>query len=595
MSYIIIRESDIMSLVSPEEINYIRTSVDIVDVVSKYIPLVPKGKNYFGVCPFHDDKNPSMSVSKEKQIYTCFSCGATGNVIKFVEDYENVSFMEALKILADQAGIPLNIGQTKQSRLQNSSPLYEVYELSQKFYHNNINTALGKSAKEYLKKRNIDESIIKEFGIGLALKKHDMLTQLLINKKYDLNVLMKSGLIGRNEHGYLDSYYNRIMFPLWDISGKVVGFSGRIFNGEKDAPKYINTRETEIFKKGELLYNYHRAKEEARRENKLIIMEGFMDVIRAYTVGIKNVIAMMGTAVTKDQALLIKRMAKNIILCFDGDEAGAKATLSCTEELLKIGVTPKIVRLEENLDPDEYITNYGKDRFLGKLENPMNVMDFKLNYLKKKKDLSSDQDVAKYVNDVLEELSKVDDEILRELTLQKVSQESKLDIEFLRSQLLEKENPQKIMLEPKIEPKKKVDKYEKAQMYLLYYMLESNEVIRLYNKKITFMPNEKYRNLAFHISYYYKTNGEINVAGLMDQFEGNEELLKTIGEILALNLKDTYTVGEIEDYLNTIKEYNLKNGQAELQKKLKNERDLSEKVRIANEMIALKVRREEHD
>ncbi|MCI8544879.1 MAG: DNA primase [Bacilli bacterium] len=582
-----------MPLISPEEINRIKDSNDIVDTISKYIPLVPKGKNFFGVCPFHEDHSPSMSVSKEKQIYTCFSCGATGNVIKFIEDYENVSFMEALKILADRAGIILSVGTVQKKGSDRNAPLYDIYDLSSKFYHNNINTALGKAAKEYLKQRDIDEAIIKEFGIGLALKKHDMLTSLLTNKKFDMNMLMKSGLVVRNERGYLDSYYNRIMFPLWDITGKVVGFSGRIYNGEKDAPKYINSKESEIFKKGELLYNYHRAKDEARKENKVIIMEGFMDVIRAYTIGLKNVVAMMGTAVTKEQALLIKRMAKDVILCFDGDRAGEKATLSCSEELLKIGVTPKIIYLEEDLDPDEYISKYGKERFLGKLENPINVMDFKLFYLKKQKNLSSEQDVAKYVSDVLEELTKIDDDILKELTLQKISKESKLDIEFLKAQLASKEIPKKV--EEKKDPKKKINKYDKAQMYLLYYMLRSKEVIRLYNKKITFMPIERYRNLAFHISYYYKLNGDINISSLIDQFEDHKELIRTLGEIEQLNLKEDYTLEEIEDYLNTIKEYNIKNGQAELQKKLKEERDLKEKVRIANEILALKVRREEND
>lgn len=585
-----------MPLISPEEINRIKMSNDIVDTISKYIPLVPKGKNFFGVCPFHEDHSPSMSVSKEKQIYTCFSCGATGNVIKFIEDYENVSFMEALKILADRAGIVLSAGSIQKKGLDKNGPLYDIYDLSSKFYHNNINTALGKTAKEYLKKRDIDETIIREFGIGLALKKHDMLTNLLINKKFDMNILMKSGLVVRNEHGYLDSYYNRIMFPLWDITGKVVGFSGRIYNGEKDAPKYINSKESEIFKKGELLYNYHRAKDEARKENKVIIMEGFMDVIRAYTIGLKNVVAMMGTAVTKEQALLIKRMAKDIILCFDGDRAGEKATLSCSEELLKIGVTPKIIHLEEDLDPDEYISKYGKEKFLGKLENPINVMDFKLFYLKKQKNLSSEQDVAKYVSDVLEELTKIDDDILKELTLHKISEESKLDIEFLKAQLASKtskEAPKKI--EEKKIVKKKMNKYDKAQMYLLYYMLRSKEVIRLYNKKITFMPTEQYRNLAFHISYYYKLYGDINISSLIDQFEDNKELIRTLGEIEQLNLKEDYTLEEIEDYLNTIKEYNIKNGQAELQRKLKEERNSKEKVRIANEILALKVRRDEND
>ena len=594
MSYIINRESDIMPLISPQEINHIKSSVDIVDVISKYVSLSPKGKNYFGTCPFHDDKSPSMSVSKEKQIYTCFACGATGNVIKFIQDFENVTFIEALKILADQAGIAFSAGSFKKNNHKQYHPLFEIYDLSAKFYQNNINTTLGKEAKEYLKKRDIDDSVIKEFGIGLALKQHDVLMQLLTNKKYDLNVLMKSGLIGRNEHGYVDSYYNRIMFPLWDITGKIVGFSGRIYHGEKDAPKYINTKETEIFKKGELLYNYHRAKEEVRKQNTIIIMEGFMDVIRAHTIGISNVIATMGTAVTSFQALLIKRMAKNVILCFDGDEAGAKATLSCSEELLKIGVTPKVVRLEEQLDPDEYIKKYGKERFIGKIENPINIMDFKLSYFKKQKDFSSQQDIAGYINDVLRELTKIDDEILRELTLLKISEESNLDIEFLKSQLAQKEAVSKENIVKKESPKKKITKYDKAQMYLLYYMLQSVEVIDLYDQKITFMPNERYRNLAFHISYYYKSNGEISITSLIDQFGNDSDLLSTLGEIIRLNLKEQYTLEEIEDYLATIKEYNIKVGQAELQQQLKNESDLKEKVRIANEMIALKVRREEN-
>lgn len=580
-----------MRRLSTEEINHIVSSVDIVDVVSNYVSLTPKGKNFFGVCPFHNDNHPSMSVSREKQIYTCFSCGATGTVVNFIEDFEHVSFIEALKIVADHAGISLDIGKVDKKLSNTNNPLYEIYDIASKFYSNNINTSFGKEAKDYLKERNIDEAIIKEFGIGLALKKHDMLLTLLTNKKFDMNLLMKSGLIGRNDYGYLDSYYNRIMFPLWDINGRVVGFSGRIFHGEEGS-KYINSKESEIFKKGELLYNYHRAKDEARREDKIIIMEGFMDVIRANTIGIKNVIAMMGTAVTKEQATLIRRMAKEVILCFDGDRAGAKATLSCSEELLKLNVIPKIVRLEENLDPDEYISKYGKERFLGKLNNPMNVMDFKLSYLKQEKDLSSNQDVAKYVNDVLLELTKIDDEVLRELTLKKISEESNLEVEFLKSQLQEKQAPPKKIDMPKVVPQRKLNKYDKAQMYLLYYMLQNEEVIRLYNQKITFMPNEKYRNLAFHISYYYKTNGNINIASLMNECNENKDLLKTIGEIEQLRLKEEYTIEEIEDYLNTIKEYNIKNGQAELSQKLKNERDLSEKVKIAEEMIALKVRRE---
>ena len=273
-------------------------------------------------------------------------------------DYENISFLEAVKKVADIGGISVNIG--KVTKKQTHTELHQIYDLSLKFYINNLNTVGGKEAREYLKNRNIDEETIKEFQIGLSLK-HDVLSKILI-KKFKPDEVLKSGLVGKNDYGYYDLFYDRIMFPLYDLNGNPVAYSGRIYN-KKDNSKYFNTRETEIFKKGELLYNYHRAKDIARKKNQIIIMEGFMDVIRSFTVGIKNVIAMMGTAVTPTQAHLIKRMAKDIILCFDGDEAGAKATMSCSNELLKIGVTPKIIRLEDNLDPDEYIQKYGKEAF----------------------------------------------------------------------------------------------------------------------------------------------------------------------------------------------------------------------------------------
>lgn len=288
-----------MEVISNEQINNIRSSNDIVDIISGYLPLVQRGKNYFGVCPFHDDHSPSMSVSKEKQIYTCFSCGATGNAIKFVMDYENISFLEALKLLADKAGINIDIKNSNNNIILNKhKTLYDIYDLASKFYQNNINTTSGLKAKEYLKNRNIDDKIIREFGIGLAIKNNSVLTQLLMRKNYSTSDMLKSGLIIKPRTDYVDIYYNRIMFPLYNLNGQVVGFSGRIYDSN-DSSKYINTKETEIFKKGELLYNYHRAKNSCRQKNKVIVMEGFMDVIRAYTVDVDNVVATMGTAVTK--------------------------------------------------------------------------------------------------------------------------------------------------------------------------------------------------------------------------------------------------------------------------------------------------------
>lgn len=579
-----------MDKMTVNDINNIRSSVDIVDVISDYIPLVNKGRNYFGVCPFHDDNHPSMSVSKEKQIYKCFSCGATGNVFNFIMDYENISFREALSKVASMAGISIDIGDIKEK----SNPyqkMYEAYDIAFKFYQNNINTFEGKEAKEYLKKRLIDENIIKEFGIGLSLSKRDLLSKMLLKKGFDQNTLNESGLLSFNDGGYYDMYSKRIMFPLWDTSGKVVGFSGRIYHGE-DISKYINTKETPIFKKGELLYNYHRAKDEARKTKTIIVMEGFMDVIRASVSGVKNVVATMGTAVTKEQALLIKRLAPNIILCFDGDVAGAKATFACINELQKLGTTPQVVRLEDNLDPDEYIQKFGKERFVSKIANPINVMDFKLSHYKEHKNLESSVEKAEYVRNILDELTKIDDEILRELTLQKLSSESNLDINFLRSKLPEidkKVNENEIIINTR--NKKVYGKYEIAERSLIYYMLKNKDVIKIYNNKTPFMPDEKYRQLAREIVSYYQINGIISAADLITELmKYNNDLVPLIGDIESNDFKDEYTLDEINDYINVINEFNIKKETKKIKEQIHAEADPLKKAMMAQKIMDLKMR-----
>ena len=572
------------SRISEQQINHIRESVDIVEIISSYIPLVSKGKSFFGVCPFHDDHSPSMSVSKEKQIYRCFSCGAGGNVFKFVMDYENINFLEAVKLLADKVGISISLDTKRIAKEKKWDPYYQIYDLAFKFYQNNMNSSVGKDAKEYLKKRGFGIEVIKEFGIGLSLKNNEMLTKLLCKKEYHSKLLMQTGLVNKNEKGLHDVYYNRIMFPLWNLEGKVVGFSGRIYQSN-DTAKYVNTKETEIFKKGDLLYNYHRAKNEARRVGQVIVMEGFMDVIRSYTIGIQNVVATMGTAVTKQQALLLKRMSKEIILCFDGDDAGAKATMSCSNELLKIGVTPKIIRLEENLDPDEYILKYGEEQFQQKLKNPMNIMDFKLGYLKRRKDLTSNEDIASYVKDVLKEIEKIDDIILRELTFQKLSQETHLEESFLKEQLQEPIKEQ-IIVAPKQQVYKH-NKYEQAEKYLLYYMLESTEVIQIYQNHIRYMPTEKYRKLARQILCFYREYKFIQVADFMTYIYNNNEMTKTLDEIISLNLKEEYTIKEIMDYVETIHEYGIQFECKKLKDLQQMEIDPIKKIEIGQKILEL--------
>jgi len=576
-------------MLSNEQLNEIRTSVDIVDVVSNYLPLVARGKNYFGVCPFHDDHSPSMCVSKDKQIYTCFVCGATGNVFQFVKEYENISFIDAVKKIADVGGINVSIHEFVQRKKE--SPLYDVYELTHKLYQLNLNTNHGNKAREYLKERGITNEIIKEFGIGLALSKGNI-TDALLKKGFDEKTLIASALVNKSEYGLNDSYRNRIMFPLWDLNGKVVGFSGRIFNGETDQAKYINSRETEIFKKGELLYNYHRAKNECRRKNTVIVMEGFMDVICAHTHGITNVVAAMGTAITTNTAKLISRMAKNVTLCFDGDDAGIMAAYACSNELLKIGVFSNIVVLDKNKgkDPDEYIKNNGIDAFLDKLNHPLSSMEFKEFYNKRQLNLNDDAGKTLYVKRMLEEIDKIDDLILREVTINKLALDTGLDKEFIKSQLKEKNiKPQEIITKKNAPI---VNKYQKAEMNLLYYMLKNKNTVMQFEASGTFLPTDKYRFLAREICAYTQKCGNINAADFLTFIIENEEVVKTLGEITTLDLKEEASPGEIEDYLNCINEYNRKIEIEKLQLKMKNSIDVTEKLQLAQRIAVLNGRGE---
>jgi DNA primase len=574
-------------VINDDKINEIRSSVDIVDVISEYIPLTGKGKNFFGVCPFHNDHSPSMSVNRDRQIFKCFSCGAGGNVFTFVRDYENITFIEAVKKMADRAGIFLDIKTSSKKENPMLKKYYDIYDIAYKFYTNNINTKEGIEAKQYLEKRNINAEIIKEFGIGLSLKHADLLSGMLLKKGYQKEELLKSGIVTSKENQIQDIYYNRIMFPLYDLTGKVVGFSGRIYRSE-DISKYINTKETDIFKKGELLYHYHKAKNIARKKDQIIVVEGFMDVIRLYTIGIENVVATMGTAVTKEQISLIKKMAKEIILMFDGDNAGKKAAYQTSTALNQAGVSAKIVVLEENLDPDEYILKYGKEKMEYKLSHPVNMMDFKLEYLKQDKDIYSTQDKAKYISEMIQELNQIDDVILKETTILKISEETGMDASFIKEQLKETTHEKKEKEKPKEMKIKKQNRYVEAEKRLIFYMLNNINVVKIYQKQVKFLNIEKYRLLAKEINYFYKEQGYVKEADIFTYLRDDEELLKTLEEITSLDLKEECSEEEIQDYVDAIQEYKLLNQIEYLKKEQKKAIDLEHKKQIGEEIVELK-------
>ena len=576
-----------MNKPSYEEIFNIQRKINIVDVIRDYVPLTKKGKNYFGICPFHDDHNPSMSVSSDKQMYKCFVCGAAGNVFNFVKDYKKINYYEAVKEVANKVGININIDTYKKEENNKFKDQYDIYDLSNKFYQNNLNTPLGKIARNYLLSRNINDDIIKKFQIGLSFN-DNKLSSFLTSKGYSKDLLVKSGIsIINNDSKISDIYRNRIMFPLWDTNGKVIGFSGRIYEGN-DQSKYINTMETDIFKKGSLLYNYDNARKYVLDKDEIIICEGFMDVIRLYTIGIYNVVATMGTAITKEQLNLIRKLTNNVILMFDGDKAGEKATLSFIQLSKDIDFNINIVRLEEDLDPDDYIVKKGKESMIEHLSKPINSFDYSLFNLKNEYNFNNPEEVSKFITSICEKISNIEDDVVRNIEIKKISKFTNVDEEIIKSKIKLKEKEPEIKIErPNI--KFKENKYDKASKLILFNMIRHNNIIQYYFNNLSYLPIDIDRKLASEIVLFYKKYNSFNLVDFITYLGDNSELVKRVTEIDSLDYSENYSIEEIDNYFDTIKEFSNKKQIENLQNQLKNETNDIVRKEIAKKIIDIKL------
>ena len=569
-----------MALIDSETVNKIRKSNDIVDVISSYIDLVPKGKNYFGVCPFHDDHSPSMSVSREKQIYRCFTCGASGNVLTFVMNYENIGFVDALKKLGDKVGIHLDIKSSQKD--SKYSEFYDIYKLSTNFYKNNLNSPLGEEAREYLNSRKITEDMIKTFDIGLSL--NDSLSKMLV-KKYDSKKLIDIGLSHEYNGKIADLFLNRIMFPIKDLFGNVVAYSGRKYDNS-DAPKYINTKETVIFKKGNVLYNYFDAKEEIRRKKEIIICEGFMEVIRLYSIGVKNVVALMGTSFTNDQLEVIKKLNVNVVLNLDNDNPGKLAAFQIGETLSKNGINPSVIVFDRYKDTDELIMNDGADAFHKAYTYRINYIDYRLHYLKSNKNLNDSVELARYINEAILSINEIDDDILKEIKAKELSSEFDISLETIKSKLTTKEvKPKEIA-----KPKKIIlnDKYRKSEIRIIYLMLNNKEVIRKYEKNLGFLPNDDMKKLANEVVYFKEINGGWDYADFITYVMNKPWLKESLDIVLNTEQSEEYSKEELEDYFTTIKKFEVEKQINKLTNKMKETLDIEEKIKIAKRIENIK-------
>ena len=391
-----------MAYISEEEINNIRNNSNIVDIISSYIELKKSGNDYVGMCPFHDDHSPSMHVSPKLGIFKCFVCNTGGNVFSFVTKYENVSYPEAIKIVAEKSGISFNheVGSTLNSKYQKE---YNIMDLSLKLYQNNLATQKGIKAKEYLKSRGITDKIIKEYKIGLSLDNNN-LKEFLINKQCDLETSYNIGLLNRSGIDYYDMFVSRIMIPIFDMQGHLAGYTARAYlQNEKN--KYINSKETVIYKKSEILFNYYFAKDSAKLKKEMIIVEGNMDAISMACSGIKNVVALMGVVISKVQIAALKKLNVKIVLMLDNDDAGKSSTITVGESLYNEGLNINVVRLSDAKDPDEYISKFGVQKLEDNIKHAISFLDYKLMVLKENKDLNNPQVLANYIKDVVKSLN----------------------------------------------------------------------------------------------------------------------------------------------------------------------------------------------
>lgn len=569
----------------------IQSKADIVEIVKSYVQLESHGKNYFGVCPFHDDHSPSMSVSPEKQIYKCFVCGATGNVFNFVENFLGVSFLEAVKIVADKIGENFTIRENRQD--ERNKKYYDIMNLATLLYQNNLRTPAGAEAREYLHKRGITDEIIKDFSIGLSLKEPDMLYKLLSSKNIPKKDMDDLGLIAEGERGVYDLFRNRIMFPLKSPTGKVNGYSARIYNQDSNS-KYINTRETILFKKRENLFNYHLAAPAARQEKFIVICEGQMDAIRIYSVGIKNVVATMGTALAKEQIALLKKLNVKVIIVMDNDSAGEMASISIGQSLMKENIDMGVVRLTGKKDPDEYILTYGVDAFKDNIRHPMSYPEFMERTLRKNRNLSNPTELSAYINDMINMISNSTDEILIEVTINKLVDEFHLDKELLRNRVKNKEIEIAVQTAPQKKEEntakevKESGKFTKAFKTMLYYMMNDTDCMRMFLHYQLNLPKCKYRLVSNNLIYYFELNRNIDFADYLTFSEDYKDVSEVVKEIIRDVRVDEFSIKDMEAVLELMKVMIDNERIKELKNAMKTELDVNRKKKLFEEILEIK-------
>ena len=542
---------------SDELIEEIRSSNDIVDTISQYVQLKRKGRNFFGLCPFHKEKSPSFSVSPDKQIFHCFGCGVGGNVIHFISKIENLDFKDTIEYLADRAGIELPKTENEQFNQRQilKDKVYKINEETARFYHENLYKPTAKEAQNYVKERKLNNATLKSFLIGYS-GTYNELYKHLRSKGFSDNEILASSLVNKNDRGqFIDRFRRRLMIPILDVRGKVIAFGGRVL--DNSLPKYINSPENIVYSKGRNLFGLNVAKKGDLK--KVVIVEGYMDAISLYQRGITNVVASLGTALTEAQGRLLRKYAEQIIISYDSDSAGQAATLRGLEILRNLGCDVRILQMEGAKDPDEYVIKYGTGRFNLLIDNAISLVEFKVKVLKNKFDLDNTNDKIKFLQEIAKVLSEVESQIELEIYVEKIANEYSISKEAIYSEInkikyantSKQKEPENVIRRAKPVKVSKVDdsviKKENVVIYLLLnYPEESTEKIRnnLLETDFKYETNKKIINKLYElIDKKEKISSEV-----LNYFADDDEITSHMTMLMA----DDYEIGDVDKCIDDI-------------------------------------------
>ena len=589
---------------SDEIIEEVRQNNDVVDIISQYVHLTRKGRNYFGLCPFHNEKSPSFSVSPDRQIFHCFGCGVGGNVYTFLMKIEGITFKEALEQLAERANIQLptleNSADTAKEELK--AKVYKVNEFTAEFYHQNLYKPVAKIAQEYVKKRGMNKETLEAYKIGYS-GKFDELYKALKAQGFGEKEILESGLVNKNNNGtYIDRYRERLMFPICDVRGKVIAFGGRILDDSKikdpkfPQPKYINSPENIVYSKGRNLFGLNVAKKDSAK--KLLIVEGYMDVISLHQRGITNVVGALGTALTEQQGWLLRKTTEQVILGFDADGAGQTAVARSMEILQKMGCDMRVLQIEGAKDPDEFIVKFGEGRFKLAIDNAISLVEFKVKNLKKELNLENTGDKIKFLNEIAKILSKVENTMEREIYIEKIAKGYNISKEAIYAEVNKLiyagskgdkifQNQNKEIRHIKSEPKEKkiIDgDLKRRENTIIALLLDANtnifQKIKEHIKPEDFK-DETNRKIAEQL-YAEVERQDANINKLIDP--SDEDTQSHITMVMATDYEIENIDKAVDDILSKYEKERLDNRKQEILKQLEIEQDGDKKKQLGKEL-----------